>query len=71
MKQNELAFNVEELSNAASTVHSIQETLYQAIYGGMDPEAYKLAFVAFGELTEKLAEEMAELKDGLFEKLEE
>ena len=64
----EMAYKIEDLRNDAEKINSLQNALFEAIYkGDIAISAYEWAFVAFGELTYSLLNELAELENEAFE----
>lgn len=64
----EMAYKIEDLRNDAEKINSLQNTLFAAIYkGGFAISTYEWAFVALGELTYSLLNELAELENEAFE----
>ena len=67
----EMAHKIEDLRIDAEKIDSLQNTLFAAIYrGDFAVNTYEWAFVAFGELTYSLLNELAELENEAFESIE-
>lgn len=70
MSMKEMVFKIEKLSNEMEKVHSLQNTLFEAIYkGDNDVSIYEWAFVALGDLTFSTLGELTELTNKAFELL--
>jgi len=64
----DLAYRLDELQRDAEKIESFQMALWQAIYrGDFDVKTYELAFVAFGDLTFALANNLQTLVDEAFD----
>ena len=67
----EMAHKIEDLRIDAEKIDSLQNALFAAIYReDFAVNTYEWAFVAFGELTYSLLNELAELENEAFESIE-
>ncbi len=70
MSFKELAFTIEELSYDAREIDSFQQVFFEAIFHGEPtPDGYEWAFHAFGKITASMANQMAQLRERLFENM--
>lgn len=68
MTIKEIAYKIEGLQIAAEKVNSLQNALFSAIYdGSCAPETYEWAFVALGDITLVLKNELDDVTKELFE----
>lgn len=67
MTVKEIAYKIEELQIAAEKVNSLQNALFSAIFdGNYAPETYEWAFVALGDITHALKNELNDVTKELF-----
>lgn len=71
MTQKEMAYRIEELQLKAEQAHSLQNTLFAAIFRQEDyaVEEFEWAFVMLGEMTYGAVKDLNDLKEKAFENL--
>ncbi len=71
MSQKEMAYKIEKLQTDAERIHSLQNTLFSAIFRQEEfsVSTFEWAFVLLGEMTMSTLEELKELTDCAFENL--
>lgn len=68
MTVKEIAYKIEGLQIEAEKINSFQQTLFEAIFNGNnDAGTYEWAFVAFGDMTHSLKNELKNVTDAIFE----
>ena len=68
MTVKEVAYKIEELQTVAEKVNSLQSALFSAIYHGeLATSSYEWAFIALGDITHALKNELDEVAKELFD----
>lgn len=68
MTVKEIAYKIEDLQIKVEKINSLQNALFTAIYNESNAEnTYEWAFVAFGDMTHSLKNELKNVTDELFE----
>ena len=71
MLQKEMAYKIDDLQTKSQMIHSLQSTLYTAIYcqDVFSKEDCNWAFILLGSMTGEMSEELRELTNCAFENL--
>lgn len=68
MSLKEMAYRIDELQFCSEKIHSLQNTLYAAIYRQNEIATidFEWAFIVLGDMTTDIMRELTELRDTVF-----
>lgn len=68
MSLKEMAYRIDELQFSSEKIHSLQNTLYAAIYRQNEIATidFEWAFIVLGDMTTDIMRELTELRDTVF-----
>lgn len=71
MSLKEMAYRIDELQFSSEKIHSLQNTLYAAIYRQNEIATidFEWAFIVLGDMTTDIMKELTELRDTVFGEL--